>query len=106
MARAQFAAPAKRHCPLIPEGFQFMGIKWMLTQENAQPRPDFTAFDGSKAIGRVCQIEDGPARGLWLWTMTVAEAVLPSEHLTCGRAAEGGKAGRCLIEAYQALLTQ
>lgn len=103
---AQSAALAKRHCLLFSAGFQFMEIKWMLTQEDSHPKPDFTAFDGTKAIGRVCQIEDGPVRGIWLWTLTVAKTALPSEYLTCGRAAEGGKAGRCLIEAYHALLTQ
>ena len=106
MACVQFAALSKRHSLLLSAGFQFMEIKWMLTRENSQPKPDFTAFDGSKVIGRVCQIEDGPVRGLWLWAMTVAESASPSEHQTCGRAAEGGKAGRCLIEAYQALLMQ
>jgi hypothetical protein len=86
-----------------------MNIKWTLTRGDsldAQPKPDFTAFDGAKAIGRVCQIEDGPVRGLWFWTMAVGQAGSPSGHPTCGRATEGGKAGRCLIEAYQALLTQ
>jgi hypothetical protein len=81
-----------------------MEIKWMLTHEDAHPKPDFTAFDRGKVIGRVCQIEDGPVRGLWLWTMTAAQPVSPSDQLTCGRAAEGGKAGRCLIEVYQVLL--
>ena len=83
-----------------------MEIKWMLTHEDTQPKPDFTAFDGGKAIGRVCQIEDGPIRGLWLWTMNAAQSASSSDHLTCGRAAEAGKAGRCLIEAYQAQLAQ
>ena len=102
----QFTALPKRHCLLISAGFQFMEIKWMLTHEDAQPKPDFTAFDGGKVIGRVCQIEDGPVRGLWLWTMTAAQFASSSNHLTCGRAAEGGKAGRCLIEAYQTLLAR
>jgi hypothetical protein len=86
-----------------------MQIKWMLTHKvspHAQPAPDFTACDGGEAIGRVYQIEDGPDRGLWLWAMTASQTGVPFDHQTRGRAAERGKAGRCVIEAYQALTKQ
>ena len=84
-----------------------MNITWMLTHEaggDASPGPDFTAFDGETAIGRVYQIEDGPERGLWFWTMTAVQPGPAPTHRTSGRASERAKAGRCVIQAYRKLL--
>jgi hypothetical protein len=81
-----------------------MKIIWKLTHEvspDVAPGPDFTAFDGQEVIGRVRQVEEGPERGLWLWTMTAGQ---PGSEATSGRAAERGKAGRGLIQAYRKLL--
>ena len=86
-----------------------MKITWKLTHEafaDVPPGPDFTAFDGAKAVGRVRQVEQGPDRGLWLWTVTAVEPGQGPEHALSGRAAERGKAGRALVQAYRKLLAQ
>jgi hypothetical protein len=84
-----------------------MKIRWTLTHKtppNAQPVPDFTAFYGQEAIGRVYQIDNGPDRGLWIWAMVVDRPGTPFAHQSNGRTTERGKAGRCVIEAYSKLL--
>jgi hypothetical protein len=84
-----------------------MKITWKLTHTavpEVPPGPDLTAFDGEKAIGRVRQIEHGAERGLWSWEMTVVRPGPAPTHPTSGRAAERGKAGRCLVQAYRRLL--
>ena len=84
-----------------------MNIKWMLTHEafdDASPGPDFTAFDGETAIGRVYQVDHGPDRGVWFWAMTVEQPGSPQGAPASGRAAERAKAGRCVIQAYRRLL--
>ena len=84
-----------------------MKIIWKLTNEispDVAPGPDFTAFDGQEVIGRVRQVEEGPERGLWLWTMTAGQTGPKSVNATSARAAERAKAGRCLIQAYRKLL--
>src|SRR5215204_5701042 len=64
-------------------------VTWMLTSvawPNARwPRgPDFTAFDGELLVGRVFQHQDGPEKGLWLWTMSVARPGLAFPGPTSG----------------------
>ena len=84
-----------------------MTIRWMLTHEafpDASPGPDFTAFDGEKPIGRVHQVEHGPDRGIWFWTMTAQDGGAPPAHPTSGRSAERAKAGRSVIQAYRRML--
>ena len=86
-----------------------MKITWMLTHKvvpgtREPPSPDFTAFDGEEAIGRVHQIVDGPERGLWSWTMTAVRGGPTPTFPTAGRVAERAKAGRCVAEAYRAML--
>jgi hypothetical protein len=84
-----------------------MKITWKLTHEAFPdvPRgPDFTAFDGANPIGRVQQVEQGPDRGLWIWTVTVVEPGRVPPHPLSGRAAERAKAGRALVQAYRKLL--
>ena len=84
-----------------------MKIIWKLTHEvfpNVAPGPDFTAFDGQDVIGRVCQVEQGPERGLWIWTMTAGQPRSDAAYQTSGRAAERAKAGRSLIQAYRKML--
>ena len=85
-----------------------MKITWMLTHKvfpetPEPPSPDFTAFDGDEVIGRVCQITDGPERGLWSWAMTAVHAGPKPTFPTSGRATESAKAGRCVAEAYRAM---
>src|SRR5215210_4381779 len=84
-------------------------LTWMLTSEawpNARwPRgPDFTAFDGELLVGRVYQYEHGPEKGLWFWTMSVERPGPPFPGPTHGVEARQGDAGRCVVEAYGALL--
>src|SRR5918994_1835414 len=67
-----------------------MKITWMLTHKvvpgtRESPPPDFTAFDGEEAIGRIHQIVDGPERGLWSWTMTAVRAGPTPTFPTSGR---------------------
>ncbi len=86
-----------------------MKITWMLTHTvfpdtRELPSPDFTALDGQEEIGRVRQITDGPERGLWLWTMTAVRAGPTPTFPTSGRVADRAKAGRCVAEAYRAML--
>ena len=85
-----------------------MKITWMLTHKvlpetPEPPSPDFTAFDGDEVIGRVCQIADGPERGLWSWAMTAIRAGPKLTFPTSGRVTERAKAGRCVAEAYRAM---
>jgi hypothetical protein len=84
-----------------------MKITWKLTHDacpDVPPGPDFTAFDGGRAVGRVHQVEQGPDRGLWLWTVTAVEPGQAPAHPVSGRAAERAKAGRALVQAYRKLL--
>ena len=66
--------------------------------------PDFTAFDGELIVGRVYQAEDGPDKGLWLWTMSVERPGPPFPGPVNGVEEQHGEAGRRAVEAYHALL--
>lgn len=90
-----------------------MKIIWKLTQELGAEQienlvPDFTAFDGDEPVGRVYQVEEGPARGTWAWEMTApAPGLAPGQDIgfqTSGRAAERAEAGRRVLRAYQAFI--
>ena len=48
--------------------------------------------------------EDGPEKGLWVWTMSVARPGLAFPGPTSGVEARQGDAGRCVAEADWALL--
>ena len=81
-----------------------MQITWKLTNDrlaDLEERPDFTVFDGEFAIGRVHQIQAGTDRGLWHWALALGDDGQVGVA-TCGRSAEGAKAGRALLEAYRA----
>jgi hypothetical protein len=88
----------------------FMKISWRLTRDafpNAADQsecPNFTAFDGQEPIGSVCQIGEGPDRGLWSWALTALQDESTSPHPKSGRATERAKAGRALLRAYAEML--
>ena len=78
-------------------------ITWRLTQPhlpNTELRPDFTAVRGEQPIGWVRQVEDGPDRGLWLWTLTAVRSGAEFDFPTSGRCTERAQAGRLLLQAY------
>jgi len=84
-------------------------VTWVLTADAwphaGWPRgPDFTAFHGELLVGRIFQHQDGPEKGLWVWTMSVARPGLAFPGPTSGVEARQGDAGRCVAEAYWALL--
>ena len=68
--------------------------------------PDFTAFDGELIVGRVFQHEAGPEKGLWFWTMPIERHGPPFPGPTCGVEKHRADAGRQVIEAYHAHLSQ
>ena len=82
-----------------------MQITWKLTNDrlaDPEERPDFTAFDGDLAIGRVHQIQTGADRGLWLWALALGED-RQANVATCGRATERAKAGFAQLTTYRAV---
>jgi len=84
-------------------------VTWVLTADAwphaGWPRgPDFTAFHGELLVGRIFQHQDGPEKGLWVWTMSVARPGLAFPGPTSGVEARQGDAGRRVAEAYWALL--
>lgn len=65
---------------------------------------DFVALDGDRIVGRVMRFDSGPEMGRWMWSM-VATAPGPTLLPNNGRTDTRGEAGRCVVEAYERLLT-
>jgi len=81
-----------------------MPIEWVRRSDmfpDLKPsKVDFVAI-----VGRVMQFDSGPERGRWLWSM-VATAPGPTLMPMNGRADTRGEAGRCVVAAYERLLSR
>ncbi len=98
---------------------QRVKLYWMRTSEawpdDAWLESHFTCFDEDKPgresdihwdtyIGNVHQIELGPERGLWQWSVTANFFGPRFPYPRSGIEAEREHAGRCVVECYKQML--
>ena len=87
-----------------------MTVEWMRTRDVFPaldgPKPDYTALDDEKVVGRVYLIDSGPEEGLWFWSMTAHRPGPRPQIPTHGRETRRGDAGQRVVETYERLLTR